>query len=240
MMKTTQSVTYPSFMSLLLINSTDGQCNYNETNDEGEIAYIGLCLGNNYRYQCHHNDSNGNISLSCVLQRNDTACHTSFVDNSQEQNITLDCFSKQINMSNIGISFRLQNTNDCMFGILSDLGNEDGTDNGTLVVCETFNPVIEILTTFAGTNITQRIQHYYNIFGLKVNKRFVKSYRIPLLVALIVALIVALWLLGCCCYAMCYCCYKSMKENNNETCSTRTHKYSVVQRMPQSSNTCDV
>jgi len=214
-----QSIKVSSSMELILINSTSTQCDFNKSTSTKQD--INLCLDDTYSYECHNNHSSSNISLTCALSNNDTACHSDFFTYSSI-NITLDCFYRHLNTTLIGDQFHLKHVNECMYGVAAN-------HNNTLLVCAIFHPLITV-TTFNSTAIYEQSSKYYKfpLFGFEVNKNLVKHYGI----LIIVAIIVVSCLIACLCYGMCNLCCSSMKTKNNN----RNMNSNENQRMPQSNS----
>jgi len=218
-----KSVQIYNNLSLILVNETTSQCYFN--NSKSNYSQIHLCLNDDYNYECSNNLTNGNSSLDCKLQSHNNKCHNTFV-NYNGDNITLDCFYKHLNTTEIGDQLNLKHVNECMYGIAR------ANHNNTLLVCGIFHPLITV-TTFNSTQIFTQSARYYKfpLFGFEVNKRMVKKYGIIILIAIIViSCLVAL-----CCYGMCHLCCFHMHKNKNNNSNNNTN-----QRMPQSANSSNV
>jgi hypothetical protein len=225
-----------SDLRLILVNGT-GRCEI-ENSTTGEIPW-GMCLNGKNNYECNNNLDNIGLTLDCNLISNNTDC-----DEDTSMNLICNFTILNFTLSETGNvnPFQLLNDSECLYGIYY---NENRTNtNDTFLLCTSVIPTVivvnttgvEINVTLIEINITEievnmtdvippSKKHYsFHIFGWKVTKNFVKKYGIPI----IIGIIVVGCLIGCCCFRACYSCCKSNDKKKHH------------QRMPQSSNVCNV
>jgi len=234
-----QSSKINSTLGLILVNGTTPNCELNGTN-----VTVNLCLDLASKYQCVRGDAI-NISLDCTMMDDYSNCHEIFASDENLNNVTFDCFYLYANKSQqpqLG-------EDECIYGV--DLGDEHTNFNETEIICMTYVPVVqttmfnttelifnltspifnttERINKTASSNCIQVITKYYTLFGMEVNKKFMKTYGICILVAIIVVTC----LLTLCCFGMCSFCCRKM------TCPCKWKKENN-QRMPQSSNAYNI
>jgi len=233
-----ESLTGPLNLSLILINETTTNCEFNVQSNPNLQDQVDLCLDEEYYYRCNNNKNVNNVSLQCHLVNSGDRCHNIYVGNNTTYNMSLGCYTEQLN--NLGNNPLHPGANDCVFGIFTNLLNFTNGSQG--LVCAFYTPLIQPTaynatisndtvfnaTLFNGTFIQQSGKYYRIPFlGLKIKKHFARTYGI----AILVGIALLLWCLGMCCFGMCYYCYTESQKSrkNNQNC-----------RMPQSSRAYDV